>query len=52
MLIKTAFTALALTVLPAISFAQCAGKSHQAMSCAEGTVWDSDTRTCVEQVSS
>lgn len=52
MTIKTILAALALTVLPAVSYAACSGKSHQAMSCAEGSVWDADTRTCVKQVSS
>lgn len=49
---KILMTAVALTVLPAAAFATCSGKSHQAMSCAEGSVWDADTRSCVQQVSS
>jgi hypothetical protein len=49
---KIVFTALALTILPATAFATCSGKTHLGMSCAEGTVWDADSRTCVEQVSS
>lgn len=52
MTIKTILTALALTVLPAASFAMCSGKSHQAMSCAEGTVWDVESESCVKQVTS
>jgi hypothetical protein len=52
MTLKTALAALALTILPAMSFAMCSGKSHQAASCAEGMVWDQASSTCVEQVSS
>lgn len=48
-MIRTMVCAAMLTVLPALSYAGCSG-SHQAMSCAEGTVWDADTQTCVEQV--
>ncbi len=49
---KTIFVALALTILPAAAFAACSGKSHQAMSCAEGTVWDATSQTCVKQATS
>jgi hypothetical protein len=50
---KTLLAALALTLLPAVSFAMgCSGKSHQTQSCGVGTVWDADTQTCVKQVSS
>lgn len=51
MTIKTLFAALALTLLPAVSYAICAD-SHQAQSCAPGTVWDANQQTCVEQISS
>jgi hypothetical protein len=50
--IKTLLAAVALTALPAMSMAMCSGKQHQAMSCAEGTVWDSATSTCTQQISS
>ncbi|MCR9127845.1 MAG: adenylosuccinate lyase [Rhodobacteraceae bacterium] len=50
MTIKTALAALALTILPAVSFAMCSGsKSHQAMSCAQGTVYDAASGSCVQQ---
>lgn len=49
---KTALAALALTVLPTLSFAICTGIDHQAQSCATGTIWDAETQQCVEQVSS
>ena len=49
---KAIVAALALVILPATAFAMCSGKQHRAMSCAEGTVWNSETRTCVKQVSS
>ncbi len=47
---KTILAAVALTILPAAAFAMCSGKSHQAMSCAEGTVWDANSQSCVKQV--
>jgi len=49
---KTLLTATVLTVAPAITFAQCSSKQHQAMSCGEGTVYDAATMTCVQQASS
>lgn len=50
MKVKTALAALALTVIPAMSFAMCGGHEQQAQSCSDGTVWDSESRTCVNQV--
>lgn len=52
MTIKTILTALTLGLMPLGAFAMCSGKSHQAMSCAEGTVWDAASESCVQQVSS
>lgn len=49
---KTALAALALITLPALASAMCSDKSHQAMSCAEGMVWDAATSSCTKQVSS
>ncbi|MCB1313741.1 MAG: hypothetical protein KDK29_18505 [Sedimentitalea sp.] len=51
MTLKTTLSALALIALPAISFAMCSERGHQAQSCAPGTVWDANTQSCVEQVS-
>lgn len=46
---KTLFVALALSAIPTLSFAMCEfGKQHASMSCAEGMVWDTETRTCVQ----
>jgi hypothetical protein len=50
MKIKTLIAAMALATLPAASFAMCSDKSHQAMSCSEGTVWDAASQTCIKQV--
>ncbi|MGY3436549.1 MULTISPECIES: hypothetical protein [unclassified Marinovum] len=50
-MIKTLFCAALLAVLPVVSFASCSG-GHQAMSCAQGSVWDQETEACVEQVAS
>lgn len=48
---KPVICALFLTVLPAVSYASCSG-GHQAMSCADGTVWDQSAGASVEQASS
>ena len=49
MKIKTLAIAAALTVLPTLSLAAgCSyGKEKQAMSCAEGTAYDSATHSCL-----
>ncbi len=50
MSVKTFLTAAILAVLPGLTFAQCAGEARhdqQAMTCAEGTQWDTQTATCV-----
>jgi hypothetical protein len=53
MKLKTLLAALALTITPALAFAQCMGKHEQVtMSCAEGTQWDATTQTCVPTASS
>lgn len=52
MTFKTALVAIALATLPAIASAECSWSHQQAQSCAQGTVWDADSRTCVEQVNS
>jgi hypothetical protein len=46
MTLKALLAAAALTLCPAIATAQCSGHSQQAMSCAEGTVWDAETQSC------
>lgn len=50
---KIAFTlsTLALVALPTFGFAACTSQKH-AMSCAEGTVYDVETATCVAAVTS
>lgn len=52
MTLKAVLASLALTILPAVSYAMCAGHVDQAQSCAPGTVWDAATETCVDKVSS
>lgn len=50
---KVVLTSAALTLASALSaYAGCANHSEQAMSCAEGTVWDSEARVCVPQTTS
>ena len=48
MTIKTIFAAAVFTLAPMLAFAQCSS-SHiemQAMTCAEGTVYDPESNTC------
>jgi hypothetical protein len=52
MTLKTALTALALTLVPVVSYATCLGHEQQAQSCAEGSAWDEASKTCVKQVTS
>lgn len=54
MTIKTLATAVALTLLPAMSFAYECNSNKQkqaAMSCAAGTVFDSNAGACVPTTS-
>ncbi|WP_191090116.1 hypothetical protein [Histidinibacterium aquaticum] len=43
---KTAFTVFVLALLPGLAAAQCGGHDRQAMSCAEGSIYDAETGTC------
>jgi hypothetical protein len=51
---RLTLAALILAATPGLAFAMCSGMkpSETAMSCANGMVWDSQTRTCVAPVSS
>ncbi|MFW2542350.1 chitin-binding domain-containing protein [Primorskyibacter sp. 2E107] len=47
MTFKTLLAAAALVVAPTVAaFAACSGHSEQAMTCADGSVYDSTTRSC------
>lgn len=50
---KTLLISAALTVLPGVAMALgCIhGQEQQAMSCAQGALWDSDTQSCKPIVS-
>ncbi len=55
MKIKTAIATLALALAPGFALAMGCSTDHQseqAMSCAEGMVWDTEAGACVEQVTS
>ncbi len=52
MTLKTVAAALVLVTIPALSFAKCSEREHQAQSCAPGTSWDSVSQSCVDQASS
>ncbi len=52
MTLKTTLTALALILVPALSYAKCSERDHQAQSCAAGTAWDSASQSCAPQTSS
>ncbi|WP_154154166.1 hypothetical protein [Roseovarius bejariae] len=52
MTIKTIFTAAALMLATSAgAFAMCADKEH-AMSCADGMIYDTDSRSCIPQTTS
>ncbi|MDU8913624.1 carbohydrate-binding module family 14 protein [Aestuariicoccus sp. MJ-SS9] len=47
MTIKTLVTAAALVVAPTFAaFASCSGHSQQAMTCADGTIYDAASNSC------
>ena len=44
---KTLLITAALTVLPGVAMAAgCYGKEQQAMSCVQGSTWDTESETC------
>ncbi len=48
--LKTLAAAIALATLPGLAAAMCGNKSsleQHAMTCADGSVWDAATETCV-----
>ncbi|MCX7565057.1 hypothetical protein OS189_01705 [Sulfitobacter sp. F26169L] len=47
MKMKIALSTIALILLPSISFAAGCSYGKQAMSCAEGTVYDSASHSCI-----
>ena len=49
MKLKLALSALALTLVPALSMA-CPMHEKQAMSCADGMTYDTASGTCISQV--
>lgn len=49
---KLTLAVVALMLAPSLASAMCSRDQHQAMNCAEGTVYDSQTGACVPQVSS
>lgn len=52
MKIKVVATSVALTLATSLSaFAACGSHSKQAMTCADGTSWDSESRSCVPTTS-
>lgn len=47
MTLKTLLTAAAFALSPALAMAACYDHTEQAMTCADGTTYDADTKTCV-----
>ena len=49
MTVKTVLAAAALALTPMLATAQCFGEAHeqQAMTCAEGHVFDAESNSCV-----
>ncbi len=46
-MIRTVLTALLLSAAPMAAFAECAFDHQQAMSCANGLVWDKESKSCI-----
>ena len=46
MTLKTLIVGTVLAFAPALAFASCSGHEKQAMTCADGTVYDAETNTC------
>jgi hypothetical protein len=47
MKIKTILTAAALVVAPVLAYADCAAHTKQVMTCAQGSIYDTTTNSCV-----
>ncbi|MBR9651754.1 carbohydrate-binding module family 14 protein [Thalassovita aquimarina] len=47
-MIKIVLTAVVLTAAPLAAFAQCSRDHQQVMSCADGTVWDAESKSCTK----
>ncbi|MHA6262221.1 hypothetical protein ACXYMO_03385 [Arenibacterium sp. CAU 1754] len=51
MTLKFALATLALCITPALGFAEgCSDHNDQVQSCASGSVWDDNLKTCVKQI--
>ena len=48
MTLKTLFAAAVFALSPALVLAACYDHSEQAMTCADGTTYDTETKTCVQ----
>ncbi|WP_319823854.1 hypothetical protein [Thalassovita sp.] len=46
-MIRTVLTALILSAAPVAALAECFSDHQQAMSCADGKVWDQDSKSCI-----
>ncbi|WP_420567612.1 carbohydrate-binding module family 14 protein [Thalassovita sp.] len=45
-MIRTILAALVLASAPALAIAECSRGHQQAMSCADGMIWDKDSKSC------
>jgi hypothetical protein len=45
-MIRTVFAALVLALAPALASAECSSQHQQAMSCADGMIWDKESKSC------
>lgn len=52
MKLKITLAALVLGLTPALASAMCSSRHDTASACAEGQVFDAETATCIEPVSS
>jgi hypothetical protein len=45
-MISTVLAALVLATAPALAIAECSRGHQQAMSCADGMIWDKESKSC------
>ena len=45
-MIRTVLAALVLATAPALAIAECSRGHQQAMSCADGMIWDKEAKSC------
>ncbi|WP_189680250.1 hypothetical protein [Seohaeicola zhoushanensis] len=52
MTFRIALTALSLSLAPFAAVAECSGHEQKVQSCAPGSAWDAENKSCVKQITS